>query len=169
MKEIGKIVSAHGVDGDLIISHNIVNLQSIAKLTNLLIEVWNQSYIPYFIEEIQGITKSNLCVKFEEVNSREEGKKFLNKKVYVFDEHAVQTEGKDEWAYLIGYQIISEQNTPIGTISDIYINGPQVLIELSYKNKPIQLPVHQQLILDVNKDQKTIQLIIADGLLNIWD
>ncbi|MBK8145725.1 MAG: hypothetical protein IPK62_12395 [Bacteroidetes bacterium] len=76
MKEIGKIVSVHGVDGDLIISHNIVNLQSIEKLSNLLIEVWNQSYIPYFIEEIQGITKSNLCVKFEEVNSREEGKSF---------------------------------------------------------------------------------------------
>lgn len=169
MKEIGKIVSVHGVDGDLIISHNIVNLQSIEKLSNLLIEVWNQSYIPYFIEEIQGITKSNLCVKFEEVNSREEGKKFLNKKVYVFDEHAVQTEGKDDWSYLIGYQIISEQNAPIGTISDIYINGPQVLIELSYKNRPIQLPLHQQLILDVNKDQKTIQLIIADGLLDIWD
>ena len=81
----------------------------------------------------------------------------------------MQTEGKDDWSYLIGYQIISEQNAPIGTISDIYINGPQVLIELSYKNKPIQLPLHQQLILDVNKDQKTIQLIIADGLLDIWD
>lgn len=169
MKEIGKIVSVHGVDGDLIISHNIVNLQSIEKLSNLLIEVWNQSYIPYFIVEVQGITKSDFCVTFEEVTSREEGKKLLNKRVFVFDDTAVQTESREEWSYLIGYQIISEQNAPIGTISDIYINGPQVLIELSYKNKPIQLPVHQQLILDVNKDQKTIQLIIADGLLNIWD
>jgi 16S rRNA processing protein RimM len=169
MKEIGKIVAVHGVDGDVVIAHNIVNLNSIAKLSNFLIEIWNQSYIPFFIEEVQGVTKNDLCVKFEEVNSREEGKKLLNKKVFVFDEMAVQTEEKEEWSYLIGYQVFSEKNTLIGIIGNIYTNGPQVLIELPYKNQQIQLPLHQNLILEINKEQKTILLSIAEGLLEIWD
>ena len=169
MKEIGKIVSVHGVDGDLVIAHDLANQKAISKLSNLMIEIWKDSFIPFFIEEVVGVTKNDMCIKFEEVNSREEGKKLLNKKVYVFGDNEVQTNEKEEWTYLIGYQVISSQNIHIGQIHDIHTNGFQVLIELEYNNKQIQLPLHQDLIIDINKEKKTIELEIADGLLELWD
>lgn len=169
MKEIGKIVSVHGVEGDLVIAHHISNQKSIYDLSNLLVEVWTNSFIPFFIEEINGVTDNNVCVKFEEINSREEAKNLLNKKVYLFDGNNTAITIGEEWDFLSGYQILDQDEKPIGLVKNIITNGPQVLLEVRYKEKLIQLPLHQDLLIELNKEKTTLQIEIADGLLEVWD
>ena len=43
----------------------------------------------------------------------------------------------------------------------------QVLIELEYNQKTVQLPLHQDLIVMLNKAQQLIILEIAEGLLEL--
>ncbi len=108
-----------------------------------------------------------MILSFEEINSREEAKKYLNKKVYVFDEKIIQTHSEEEWAFLIGYTIQDSNKKNIGVISDIITNGMQVLIELEYNQKTVHLPLHQDLIVMLNKAQQLIILEIAEGLLEV--
>ncbi|MBK7040061.1 MAG: 16S rRNA processing protein RimM [Bacteroidetes bacterium] len=167
MKEIGKIVSVHGVDGDVVISHLITNINKVNDLPVLMIEVWKESYIPFFINQVKSVSHDDMILSFEEINSREEAKKYLNKKVYVFDEKIIQTHSEEEWAFLIGYTIQDSNKKNIGVISDIITNGMQVLIELEYNQKTVHLPLHQDLIVMLNKAQQLIILEIAEGLLEV--
>ena len=167
MKEIGKIVSVHGVEGDIVISHLITNINSVKNLSVLMLEVWKESYIPFFIDQVKSVSHDDMIIKFEEIHSREEAKKFLNKKVYVFDESIIQTHSEEEWSFLIGFTIQDADKTSIGVISDIITNGMQVLIELKYQQKIVHLPLHKDLIKMLDKERQIIVLDIADGLLDI--
>ena len=75
MKEIGKIVSVHGVEGDIVISHLITNINSVKNLSVLMLEVWKESYIPFFIDQVKSVSHDDMIIKFEEIHSREEAKK----------------------------------------------------------------------------------------------
>ncbi len=48
---IGRVSSTHGLDGTLLIRHNLGNKQVFQKIPHIFIEVRRESYIPYFIEE----------------------------------------------------------------------------------------------------------------------
>lgn len=169
MKEIGKIVSVHGVEGDMVISHIISAQRSAQSLTVLMIEVWERSYIPFFIEYIKGVSNDDMVLKFEEINSREEAKKFLNKKVYVFDEKSLQTNSEEEWGYLTGYSIIDQHGNKVGQAEKIISHGIQMFIEMNYKGKAIHLPLHADLVKSVDQKKKLLTLEIAEGLLELWD
>ncbi len=169
MKEIGKIVSVHGVNGDVVVSHFITNQQAIPALTELMVEVWDHSFIPFFIEYIKGVSDDDMVLKFEEINSREEAKMYLNKRVYVFDEKSIQTHSEEEWGYLTGFAIFDKDNQLVGEIENVISNGMQILLELTYKGKIIHLPLHEDLIIDINRQDRKLQLIIPEGLLDIWN
>ena len=167
MKQIGKIAAAHGVNGDITIAHYITNTNKIKDIDVLMIEVWNNSFIPFFIEEIDSITHDSFLVKFEEINSREEAKKFINKNVYLYNENLLQTHSQSEWEYLIHFTIFNQNNLKIGEIKDVFENSMQILLEVEYQDKIIQLPLHQNLILKLDEKQKIIKINIAEGLLEM--
>ena len=167
MKEIGKIASVHGVAGDLVIVHQLSDPRKIEKFTVLMIEVWPGSFIPFFIEMVSGISHNDCCVKFEEINSREEARQFVGKKVLVFDAESLQTVNVQDWDYLKGYSIFDQTAAKIGIVDDIISFGKQLLIELSYNNKRVHLPLHADLVIEIDQKAKKISLMIPDGLLDI--
>ena len=169
MKEIGKIVAVHGVEGQLVISHRVSNYQQIKRESVLLLEIWPESFIPFFIEKIGSVTNDSMAVKFEEINSREEARKFVGKKVFIKDGHILQTINADEWGFLTGYAVIDQQGTKVGNVEDILSYGLQMLIETTYKSKKIHVPLHPDLIVHLDRDNKLIQMHIENGLLEMWD
>jgi 16S rRNA processing protein RimM len=169
MKEIGKIVSVHGVDGDLVIAHYISNQHAIKNLQVLMLEVWEGSFIPFFIEKIKGISNDDFILKFEEISSREAAKAFLNKRVYVFDGKSIETSSEEEWGYLAGYERTDQHGHSIGKIAKILSHGMQMLIELNYRGRETHIPLHPDLVMSIDKEKSTIQLQIADGLLEMWE
>ncbi len=167
MKKIGKIVSIYGVNGHVCIKHKIIHEKGIKIGDAFLVELWEKSYIPFFIESISS-TKNEFIIKFEEIHSREEAKKLLQKNVYSIDENIEILDDNDSWLFLIGFQL-KNNNTKqdIGKILNVAQLGMQVFVEIDYNHRFIHIPIHNNLIKKIDEEKKIIYLDIADGLLDI--
>jgi len=55
----------------------------------------------------------------------------------------------------------------IGEIININENLPQPVFEINYKSKTVMVPIHEDLIIKIDKENKNIFLRIPDGLLDI--
>lgn len=163
---IGKIVGVHGVKGELIISHTLKNTALFTHCDALLIEVWSESIIPFFIKNIE-INPQDLYVQFEEINSREDAKKYVQKQVYIYSKENIALEHINDWNYLKGYKIFSNDDY-IGLVNDIIDMNGMYIIETTYHNKNVSLPLHEQLIKEINNIEKYLSLDIPYGLLDIY-
>lgn len=167
MKKIGKIASTHGIHGEVIINHTIQNIDKLSETDALLIEVWEKSFIPFFIESI-SYNNHTIQVKFEEIKSREDAKSILNKSVYTIQEQIQTSNELLEWGYLLTFKVIDfSTNNEIGSVHDILENNMQHLLEIEYSNKFICIPIHKNLIQKIDKNAKTIYIEIAEGLLDL--
>lgn len=163
---VGKIVGVHGVKGELIISHSLKNTALLTHCDALLIEVWSESIIPFFIKNIE-INLNDLYVQFEEINNREDAKKYLQKQVYIYSKENIALEYFNDWNYLKGYKIFSNENY-IGLVNKIIDMNGMYIIETTYQNKNVSLPLHEHLIINIDNIQQIIYLEIPAGLLDIY-
>src|SRR5215211_991306 len=124
----GKIVAVHGVYGELTIAYENLKSEAIPTLEVLMVELNEKSYIPFFVEKIRNSIEGECIVKFEEIANREEAKKLISKKVYLYKHEGIEKKKEAGWNDLIGYTIIDQEGKTIGTVDDIRGDGLQVFI-----------------------------------------
>ena len=167
MTLIGKITSAHGVKGDIILSHQLPLDFDTDLLDAIMIELNPKSYIPFFIKEKKETHDDEMILTLEEIDNREEAKKILNKNVFASPTLKIEINNGNQWTDLIGFRLYDQNKLDIGKIEDVYINGQQILLVVQYKNDEILVPISDELILENDSKQKKITLEIADGLLEL--
>lgn len=164
---LGKIRSLHGVKGEVILEHHLPDDFDIDELEAIMIELLPESYIPFFIEEINEISKTEIILKLEEYDDRNKAIEILNKKVYAPPGLEINVTKDNEWADLIGCELQTQEFEPVGTINDILINGQQLLLEVHNHEKEYLIPFSDELLLAFDPAKKILQLTIADGLLDL--
>ena len=167
MTLIGKITSAHGVKGDIILSHQLPLDFDTDLLDTIMIELNPKSYIPFFIKEKKETHDDEMILTLEEIDNREEAKKILNKNVFAPPTLKIEINNGNQWTDLIGFRLYDQNKLEIGKIEDVYINGQQILLVVQYKNDEILVPISDELILENDSKLKKITLEIADGLLEL--
>jgi len=167
MTLIGKITSAHGIKGDIILSHQLPLDFDTDLLDAIMIELNPKSYIPFFIKEKKETHDDEMILTLEEIDNREEAKKILNKNVFAPPTLKIEINIGNQWTDLIGFRLYDQNKLEIGKIEDVYINGQQILLVVQYKNDEILVPISDELIVENDSKQKKITLEIADGLLEL--
>lgn len=167
MTLIGKITSAHGVKGDIILSHQLPLDFDTNLLDAIMIELNPKSYIPFFIKEKKETHDDEMILTLEEIDNREEAKKILNKNVFAPPTLKIEISNGNRWTDLIGFSLYDHNKLEIGKIEDVYINGQQILLVVHYNNDEILVPISDELILENNSKHKKITIEIADGLLEL--
>ncbi|MBS1651403.1 MAG: hypothetical protein JSU07_05255 [Bacteroidetes bacterium] len=156
---IGYFSKTHGIKGELIIHLNAtVNVQTIKAF-------FTESQAgmePHFAEHISFL-KQSLLVKIEDVTSIELARKFIGKKVHV-NADAVVPENDNEF---IGYVIFENTIGALGSITHINDTGTQILATLIYKEKEITLPLHPELITEIDDKKKVIFYNSPNGLIDL--
>jgi len=166
MISIGKIKSLHGIKGQVLFVHHLQHPFDEEQLDAVLIEIWENSFIPYFIEEINAISDTEMILTIEGIQDRNIAMQLLNKKVYA-PNVATSINLENNWLSLMTYQVLDEEQQLIGEIKDVYINGKQTLLEVLYQNKLVLLPISDELLIQVDRTNKTVQLRLAEGILDL--
>lgn len=166
MISIGKIKSLHGIKGQVLFVHHLQHPFDEEQLDAVLIEIWENSFIPYFIEEINAISDTEMILTIEGIQDRNIAMQLLNKKVYA-PNVATSINLENNWLSLMAYQVLDDQQQLIGEIKDVYINGKQTLLEVLYQNKLVLLPISDELLIHVDRTNKTVQLRLAEGILDL--
>ena len=67
---------------------------------------------------------------------------------------------------MINFKVFNNEEK-IGEIISINEYLPQPVFEINYKSKTIMIPIHEDLIIKIDKENENIFLRIPDGLLDI--
>lgn len=164
---LGKITKKHGFKGNLILHLETDEPELYQNMESVFIET-NGMLVPFFFETIGPHSKNKLLVKFEDLTP-EEAEKLVNRSVWL----PLDTlpELKDDAFYyheIIGYKVIDSRKGEIGLIKNVNDSGIQALFEIDFDGKQILIPVVDDWILEVNKDEKFIRIETPDGLIELY-
>jgi len=167
---VGKFGKSYGLKGMLKTSFEAFFIQFIEELQIVFIEIKAEK-VPYFIDEIDRHGNGTYYLKFEGIDSKEEAYNFTNKEIFVdadkYPDFSIEEVEAAEWDYLLEYVVVEDEKQ-IGEITEIFYMPHQDMMEIKMPdNQTFLMPLHENLIVQINKDQKTIHLDIPDGLLEL--
>ena len=162
---LGKITKVHGFEGAVTVKTEINLSENIPQGEPVFLEIEGRP-VPFFIEDTFSSRPGIINLKFEDYNSSEKVKEFVGCSVYFSGKPADKKE--EDLSDLIGYTVLTETGEPVGIINKVIPNPGQVLLELtSPKGKSLLIPLHEDLVNEINSEQKTITMVIPEGLTDI--
>ena len=165
--KVGKSKKPHGVEGGLRmhIEENMIAEVMNAEVLFLLVD---GREAPFFVDLI--VNDSPLVIKFEEVDSREDAFRLVNKEVYmrktdIQEEVVLETPG---FRQMEGFTIEDTQIGIIGTIEQIVELPEQLMAIINKEGRDVLIPLNDQFIQDIKAEEKKIIMDLPEGLLDLY-
>lgn len=159
MQKIAQVLKSNGCEGELVLSLVDIAPEDIDLQEPVFIEM-DGLPVPYFIESCTRRGNSRLLVHLTGVRSLEDADELAGKDVLA-DYFEEQEEDS-----LVGWTVLDEKGEMVGKVAD-YEDIPGNLCV--WVNRPgrgeVLLPLHEDLIVEMNEKTAEIRLRIPDGLL----
>ncbi|HZZ76036.1 MAG TPA: 16S rRNA processing protein RimM, partial [Puia sp.] len=161
-RNIGKIVSAFGLKGDMIVLHRLGKKIAVSKIKVIFLEQKKDELLPYFIENIRKKGADELYLKLEGIDNKESATKFLRREVWLDEDEILTHTYKNNPISWVGYRILDE-GKDLGPILEVIEQPHQVLCRLEINAKEVLIPINEQTLNKVDHKNKTVLLSLPDG------
>jgi 16S rRNA processing protein RimM len=165
--KIGKLVSAFGLQGELVLKHNLGKKTSLKGLVAFFIEERANSFIPYFIESTRIKNEEEVYLKVQDLNTREAAVKIAQKEVWLPEVDFKKFSAKTAPINLLGYAIEENKET-LGTILEVIEQPHQILCRIEVKGKEAYIPLNESTILRIDHKGRRVLVELPEGLLEIY-
>ncbi len=165
---LGKVIGTHGLDGTL----------TIASTTDFSMERYQPNQTIYLenphnqeVTTLHVVSHRNFkatdYVKFEEINTMEDGQKYKGYFVLINKDEAPIPEGYYRFSDLVGCKIVDENKKELGIVIKVEEFPAQITLRAkTSKNQQFFVPfIENEFILDVNIETKTIKIKYMEGML----
>jgi 16S rRNA processing protein RimM len=166
-RNIGKIVSAFGLKGEMIALHHLGKKITVSKIKLIFLEQKKDELLPYFIEQIRKKGDEELYIKLEGIDSREQALKFIRRDIWLKESEIQEHTQKNNPIGWVGYHVL-DQGRDLGSILEVIEQPHQVLCRLEIDTKEVLIPINEQTLNKVDHKNRTVLLILPDGLLEVY-
>ena len=161
--KIGRLGKTHGVRGEISFLFDDDVFDRVDA--DYLILMVDGILVPFFLEEYRFKSDANAIVKFEDIDSQERARELTGCDVYFPRTLSDSDDEALSWAEIIGFNLIDNTTgQTVGKIAAVDDSTLNILFELE---NGILIPASEELITDVDKTAKTIEMKIPQGLLDI--
>ena len=165
---LGTIVGKYSFKGEVLIKLETDSPKSSLDLEAVLVNN-AQGLVPFFIDCAQLHKTTLLRVKFEGVSNETEADQLIKKKVFLPLDQLPKLEGNLFYYHEVkDFVAIDQFEKKIGVIKSVNDAGPQALFMIDNNGTEILIPVHDNFITKLNREEKRIYLNLPDGLLEIF-
>ena len=165
---LGKVIGKFSFKGELLIKTDSDELESFKKIKKFFIEQDN-FLIPFFIEKFLIHKSSLLRVKLEDIDDETKANELLKKNVYLPKELLPKLKGDKFYFHdVINFKIIDKKIGEVGYIIGFNSQTVQSLMEVKTESKNILIPVHDHIIMKVDKKNKYIKVDLPEGLMELF-
>jgi 16S rRNA processing protein RimM len=166
---IGRTQKAHGIKGELKLNIEEHFIDDLFETEAVFIELKGQK-VPYFVEEIQE--GNMMLMKLEAVDTRNEAEQLMHKDLYMRREDITISDelinsGGMHYKYLEGFTIFDNEAGEIAVIEEVAEFPQQEMAYITYLKKTVLIPLNEELILEVDRDKKTLLMNLPEGLLGL--
>lgn len=165
--QIGKFVASHGLNGELVLEHNLGKATALKGLETLFIESGKDNFFPYFIKKATKRSEDEVMIQLEDVTTKEAARKLTPRAVWITEEDFQRFAKKSAPISLLGFYLIHEDEN-LGEIIEVIEQPHQVLCVINYKGNEAMIPVHEDSLLKLDSKNRKVHVIIPEGLLDIY-
>ena len=141
---LGRVTKPFGFKGEMVLFLDVDSPDDYATLDSVFVEMKN-GLVPYFIKSLR-------------ING--------NKAVALFED--LTAEQAAALAEVKGFRVVDDQYGDIGVIESIIEYPAQPLFQIMNGTTEILIPVIDQVIKEVDRDNKTIYISAPNGLIDLY-
>ena len=161
--KIGRLGKAHGVKGEVSFQLDD-DIFDHVDADYLVLDI-DGILVPFFMEEYRFRSDSVCLVKFSGIDTQQRAQELTGCDVFFPRTLAEEGDEMPSLASLVGFEIVNDVNgETVGRIAAIDDSTVNILFEL--ENGTL-IPASDELITDIDAEQRTIRMNIPEGLLDI--
>ncbi len=161
--KIGRLGKTHGVKGEVSFQFDDDVFDRV-DCDYLVLDV-DGILVPFFIEEYRFRSDSVALVKFEDIDTQQRAAELTGCDVYFPRALTDSDEGSMSWAEIVGYSIVdASTGRTVGKIASIDDSTINILFCLE---DGTLIPASEELITDVDQENRIITIDIPEGLLEL--
>ena len=176
MQQVAQVLKSNGTDGELVMSFRAIAPEDI-NLQEPVFIVFDGLPVPFFIESFTKRGNSKALVRLTGIHNQEDVEEIAGKAVYIEEgeEQELSLE-EDGFAALVGWMLLTPSDTSsespedmelmeVGEITDFVDIPNNPCIEVETENGAVMIPLHEDLILSVDPENRELIMEVPDGLL----
>ncbi|MBP1907326.1 16S rRNA processing protein RimM [Paenibacillus turicensis] len=165
---VGKIVNTHGIRGDLkvLLNTDFPDVRFAPKSNLSLFHPESGAKVDVKVAASRPL-KGMYLVRFEGFDNINLVEKFKGYEIKVTKDNTVPLEeGEYYYHQIIGCRVVGDDGADLGVIEEILRPGANDVWTVKMPNgKPLLLPVIDDVVLDVDVEQKIVKVHLMEGLL----
>ena len=165
---VGKIVKKYSFKGELLVKLDTDDPEMFTEMESIFVEQ-HKNLIPFFIQKCSLHKSALLRVKFEEVDSEVDANSLLGSHLYLPLDLLPALSGNQFYYHeVIGFKAHDGNHGLIGTITGVNDSTAQPLFEIDAEGTQVLIPINDEIIEKVDRENKTIYLQAPEGLINLY-
>ena len=165
---LGRIVRKHSFKGEVVIKLDTDEPELYKNMESVYVE-FGSNLVPFFIEKSSLHKGNQLRVQFEDVYSEEEADAILKSDIYLPLNLLPKLSGNKFYYHeVIGFKVIDVNFGEVGAIVHINDKAAQPLFEIDRDGKEIFIPMIDDFIKKVDRENKTIEVETPEGLIELY-
>lgn len=170
--EVGKIQKLHGLNGEMTASVTDSVFDDVKKCPYLVCEM-DGIFVPFFIKSYRFRTDTTILLSFDGIDTQEAASDFCGLTIYFDRKCFTKKEAEeydstaDEDDSFIGYTIIDSALGTLGKVIDINDQTANVLFIVEYNDTELMIPAADDLVEEIDDENKTITMNLPQGLINL--
>ena len=166
--ELGHITRTHGTKGEVIFFLDVDDSSDYDDMDSVFLEIKGE-LVPYLIEKINVQRDNKAIVKLEDVDSIDKAKVLIGSKMFLPEETLDDLDESSFYYHeIIGFRVSDQQLGQLGVVVEVITNTSQDLIGMLYQGRQVLIPIHDDIVLNVNRPDKTLQVNLPDGLIDLY-
>jgi 16S rRNA processing protein RimM len=164
--QLGSIYRPHGVKGMMKVKVDPLYMDELLGLKAIFLQT-KVGNLPYFIQSVEAISDDMALLQLEDIDTKEKAAELV-KAPLMAESEVLDIVTAEEWSDVVGYILFDKQMGIIGPIDHVLEMPQQVLAEVHYQGKDILVPLHDDLILEVDALEKKVIMNLPEGYFDIF-
>jgi 16S rRNA processing protein RimM len=165
---LGKIVKKYSFKGEVLVKLDTDQPEIYENLDAIFLELRN-NFVPFFVEHSKLHKSELLRIKFEDVNTEEDADAIMKSELYLPLELLPKLEGDKFYFHeVIGFTVEDVNYGQVGIIKGINDSTAQALFEIDHDGVEILIPMNDEFIKKLDRDNKTIHVETPEGLIDLY-
>ena len=165
---LGKIAKKFSFKGEVLIYLDTDEPELYEDMESVFVE-FNKNLVPFFIENSNLHKGDFLRVKFEDVDNEAEADSIMGCEIYLPLNMLPKLEGNKFYFHeVIGFEIEDQRLGIFGKIVSINDTSAQPLFEVINGNVEILVPMIDQFLIKIDRENKKVIMDLPEGLVEMY-
>lgn len=165
---LGNIVSKYSFKGEVLVKLDTDDPEIYENMESVFVSLGN-NLVPFFIKRCR-LHKSNLLrIDFEEVKSESDADRIMKSGLYLPLAMLPKLTGNKFYYHeIIGFTMIDSVHGDIGIVQSVNDTTAQALFEVEKEDKQLLIPVSDDIITKIDRENKSILVTTPEGLVDLY-